>query len=174
MEASPAARASTPAALVVDAPTVRRDSNHMSDDHARRADETLEKALAESGARDPREFYRERLRDLKKENAEGYEHAVEYYRDTLIPTVADGRLPALDAWTEYGRILAESLAPGRTIGIDSSGRSHPYEGPDSTRLVLHLPEEGGRAILLALPPELSGAQRASYDVLVRGKQRATA
>jgi len=146
----------------------------MSDDLTRTADETLVKALAESGARDPREFYRERLRDLKRENPEGYERAVEYYRDTLIPTVAEGRRPALDAWTEYGRILAEALSPGRTIGIDGSGRSHPYEGPDSTRLVLHLPEEGGRAILVALPPDLSGAQKASYDVLVRGKQRAKA
>lgn len=146
----------------------------MSEDLARTADETLEKALAETGARDPREFYRERLRDLKKENSEGYERAVEYYRDTLIPTVAEGRLPALDAWTEYGRMLAEALSPGRTIGIDATGRSQPYEGPDSSRLVLHLPEEGGRAILVALPPELSGAQRATYDVLVRGKQRAKA
>lgn len=146
----------------------------MSEDLARTADETLEKALAETGARDPREFYRERLRDLKKENSEGYERAVTYYRDTLIPTVAEGRLPALDAWTEYGRMLAEALSPGSTIGIDPTGRSHPYEGPDSTRLVLHLPGEGGRAILVALPPELSGAQRATYDVLVRGKQRAKA
>lgn len=143
----------------------------MSEDLASIADERLEKALAESGARDPREFYRERLRDLKKGNSEGYDRAVEYYRDTLIPTVAEGRLPALDAWTEYGRTLAEALSPGTTIGIDATGRSHSYEGPDSTRLVLHLPSEGGRAILVALPPELSSAQTATYAVLVAGKQR---
>lgn len=143
----------------------------MSDDLARAADETLEKALAETGARDPREFYRERLRDLKKENPEGYDRAVAYYRDTLIPTVAEARLPALDAWTEYGRTLAEALAPGTTVAIDTSGRSHPYEGPEPSRLVLHLPEQGGRAILVALPAELSGAQRSTYDVLVSGKQR---
>lgn len=144
----------------------------MAEDLTRTADEILEKALEESGARDPREFYRERLRELKKENSEGYERAVEYYRETLIPTVAEERIPALDAWTEYGRMLAEALTPGATIGIDATGRSHDYDGPDSSRLVLHLPEAGGRAILVALPPELSGAQRATYDVLVAGKQRA--
>ena len=145
----------------------------MSDDTTRNADQILEQTLAETGARDPRDFYRERLRDLKSESPEGYEEAVAYYTDTLIPTVVEGRMPVLDAWTEYGRMLAHALAPGTTVAIDESGRSHPYEGPDPERLVLHLPgNSGARALLVALPPELSSAQRASYDVLVAGKQRA--
>ena len=37
-------------------------------------------------------------------------------------------------------------------------------------LILHLPEKG-RALLVALPPSLSSAQRATYDVLVAGKQK---
>jgi hypothetical protein len=58
------------------------------------------------------------------------------------------------------------------VSIDETGRAHAWEGPDLTRLVLHLPDNAGvRALLVGLPPELSDAQRASYDVLVAGKQR---
>lgn len=142
----------------------------MSDEMTQAADRALEAAIEETGARDPREFYRERLKELKQVDAAGYERAVAYYRDTLIPQVAGGD-PALDAWTEYGRVLAETTAPGRTVSIDETGLSHPYEGPELTRLILHLPEKPGRAILVALPPNLSPAQRATFDVLVAGKQR---
>ena len=142
----------------------------MSDEMTQAADQALEAAIDETGARDPREFYRERLKELKQTDAAGYERAVTYYRDTLIPSVAGGDAP-LDAWTEYGRFLAETTAPGRTVSIDETGRSHPYAGPDLTRLVLHLPERAGRALLVALPPELSEAQRATFDVLVAGRQR---
>jgi hypothetical protein len=144
----------------------------MSDDAMQRADQNLEKALAASGARDPRDFYRDRLRELKKANPEGYERAVHYYRETLIPAVATGDQDPLGAWTEYGRKLAEALVPGRTVSIDRTGRAHPFEEPRADRLVLHLPDKrGGRALLVGLPPELTPAQHATYDVLVSGKQR---
>jgi hypothetical protein len=142
----------------------------MSDDTTARADKALEDALAEAGARDPREFYRERLRELKESNPEGYQVAVRYYRETLLPSIVDGA-PPLDAWTEYGRTLAETATPGRTVSIDSTGLSIPYEGPDLDRLHLHIPEGKGRALLVGLPRELTPAQRATYDVLVAGKQR---
>jgi len=145
----------------------------MSEDLTARADTRLEAALAEAGARDPREFYRERLRDLKQSNPEGYTQAVAYYRDTLIPAVASGDGDPLAAWTEYGRRLAEALTPGRTVAIDVTGRAHSYQSPaPRDRLVLHLPEaKGSRALLVGLPAELTPAQRATYDVLVSGKQR---
>jgi hypothetical protein len=144
----------------------------MSDAHAARADEALETALAASGARDPREFYRERLRELKRANAREYEVAVAYYRDTLIPEVASGDRDPLAAWTEYGRRLASALAPGRTVSVDPSGRADPYEAPAPDRLVLHLPSEAGaRALLVGLPTALSPAQRSAYDVLVEGRQK---
>jgi hypothetical protein len=58
------------------------------------------------------------------------------------------------------------------VSIDASGRAHPYESPDLDRLVLHLPDQKGmKALLVGLPPELSSAQRATFDVLVAGKQR---
>lgn len=136
-----------------------------------RADAAIEEALARSGARDPREFYRERLRELKQASPEAYEEAVVYYRDTLVPSVAGGEVEPLVAWTEYGRKLAELTAPGRTVSIDPTGRAEPYESPVSPeRLVLHMPEaRKGRAHLVALPRKLSPAQRACYDWLVEGR-----
>jgi hypothetical protein len=144
----------------------------MFDDQSTRADEALEAAIAEAGARDPREFYRERLRELKRVNTDNYEMAVAYYRDTLIPEVAEGKTEPLAAWTEYGRRLADWVAPGRAVSVDRTGFAHEYAGPEPDRLVLHLPrEKGGRALLVGLPASLSEAQRATYRVLVEGKQR---
>ncbi|MGE0160299.1 MAG: hypothetical protein AB7T31_12885 [Gemmatimonadales bacterium] len=135
------------------------------------AERALEAALAESGARDPREFYRERLRELKRARPEEYQSAVRYYTETLLPEVAASRRDALVAWTDYGRRLAEALAPGRTITVDETGRAQPYDAA-LAGLVLHLPDDGGaRALLVALPRTLSAAQRATYDVLVSGRQR---
>ena len=69
--------------------------------------------------------------------------------------------------------LRHDLAPGRTVAIDETGRASPYEKPTRTDLVLHLPDaKGTRALLVGLPAEPSPAQRATYDVLVAGKQRA--
>jgi hypothetical protein len=147
----------------------------MSDELARAADRALEAALAESGARDPREFYRERLRELKRDRPAEYDKAVTYYSETLLPTVAAGEGDPLAAWTEYGRRLAEALTPGRTVAVDRTGRARPFERADREQLVLHLPtENGARALLVGLPATLSAAQRAAYDVLVTGKQRGSA
>jgi hypothetical protein len=145
----------------------------MSEDLTAEADRRLEEALGREGARDPREFCRERLRELKGADAAGYEGAVAYYRDTLLPDVASGRVDPLEAWTEYGRKLAESLAPGRTVSVDGTGFARPYQAPTGRNvLVLHLPEgRSGRAFLVALPAELTPAQKATYDVLVGGKQK---
>ena len=137
------------------------------------AEQAMEAALATSGGRDPRDFYRERLRELKQVNPESYRAAVTYYREVLIPEVASGAGNPLDAWIEYGRTLAAALAPGRTVSIDETGKSHNYEGVDSSGLILHLPQEtAARALLVSLPVTMSSAQRATYDVLVKGKQRA--
>ena len=148
----------------------------MFDDLTAKADQRLQEALTASGARDPRTFYRERLRELKAANPTGYEQAVTYYQNELIPAVANGPLDPLVAWMEYGRELAESLAPGRTVSIDATGISSPYVCPaPPDHLVLHLPDDNGvRALLVGLPADLSPAQRATYDVLVAGKHKAPA
>ena len=112
------------------------------------------------------------MRELKRVRPDEYQRAVAYYSETLLPEVAEGRRDALGAWTEYGRRLAEALAPGRTVGIDESGRAGTYDPASPGGLVLHLPDDkGARALLVALPRDLSGPQRATYDVLVSGRQR---
>jgi hypothetical protein len=137
-----------------------------------RADGILERVLKETGARDPREFYRERLRELKEQNPEAYQEAVGYFEGTLVPSVATGEVPPLEAWTEYGRHLAGLVAPGRTVTIDASGRSWPFVMSDALdRLILHLPEGTGRALLVGLPRELTDPQRATYEWLVAGRQK---
>lgn len=146
----------------------------MSTNVAEQADRALQEALDRAGARDPREFYRERLRELRTENPSGYEAAVSYYKDTLIPSVASGEVDPIHAWTEYGRRLATALAPGETVRIDDTGRATPYEGPEAGGLILHIPGDSGtKALVVGLPPALSPAQRATYDVLVAGKQKAS-
>jgi hypothetical protein len=145
----------------------------MSEDHTAEADGRLQEVLASSGARDPREFYRDRLRELKSADASAYVAAVAYYEDRLIPGIATTTVDPLVAWAEYGCMLAESLAPGRAVSVDATGCAHPYESPASRdQLVLHLPQnQGVRALPVSLPATLSPAQRATYDVLVSGKQR---
>ena len=88
----------------------------MSDDLQAEADLRLEEALTDTGARDPREFYRECLRNLKQADQQAYEEAVGYYREILVPSLAQGADP-LPAWTEYGRRLALLTAPGRTVMV---------------------------------------------------------
>ena len=144
----------------------------MADDQDE-ANRRLEEALAAAGARDPREHFRARLRELKQDDAGAYEQAVAYYRGTLVPGVASGEADPLVAWTEYGRRLAELTAPGRTVALDAAGRAEPYAAPAAAdRMVLHLPDgRRGKALLVALPPEPSRAQRAAYDLLVEGRQK---
>lgn len=137
------------------------------------ADRRFVEALKNSGARDPRDFYRDALRELRKVNSAGYDRAVTYFQDVLIPAIANGESEPLRAWRNYGRLIRELTAPGRTVAIDASGRSQPFESDAPLDLlVLHLPDtKGGRALLVSLPPETSSAQKATYDLLVSGKHQ---
>jgi hypothetical protein len=136
------------------------------------ADNLFQKALESSGARDPREFYRGRLRDLKAANSDGYDLAVAYYQEELIPSIATNGREPVEAWQAYGARLASWTNPGHAVEIDGSGLAHPHEPPaKADRLVLHLPDGKGRAIVVGLPVTLTTAQRATYDLLVSGKQK---
>ncbi|HSG49823.1 MAG TPA: hypothetical protein VLA43_18515 [Longimicrobiales bacterium] len=143
----------------------------MADSTQDEADRRLEAALREHGARDPREFYRTQLKELREVNPQGYQDAVAYYRNDLIPAIGrDGQEP-LAAWTDYGHTLATLRAAGRTVAVDATGQARAFERPARLDdLVLHLPDEQRtRAILVALPPRLSPAQRATFDWLVSGR-----
>jgi hypothetical protein len=144
----------------------------MADDLRARADARFEHALAQSGARDPRNFFRDMLRDLKAADAEAFRRALRYFEETLIPTVAGDASDPIAEWLEYGRVLASLTVAGETMQIDPTGRACPYARPvPPDALVLHLPENASRkALVLGLPPKLSPHQRASYDLLVKQLQ----
>lgn len=138
------------------------------DEQRERADRRFEAAIAASGARDPREFYRDRLRALREADASAFREAVHYYESELIPAVAAEDSDPLGEWLEYGRVLAALSAAGETIQVDPSGRAAPYTRPvPGDHLVLHVPTSSRESALpVGLPPELSPAQRATYALLV--------
>ena len=143
----------------------------MDEGTRKEADRRFEEALDATGARDPRDFYRKALRELKERNPAGYDRAVNHFQTSLVPSIAAGEVEPLGAWREYGRLIAEVFEEGQTVAIDEVGKSLPYDpGTPMDWLVLHLPKgKGSRAILVSLPPEPSPAQRATYDLLVRGR-----
>ncbi len=138
-----------------------------------RADQIFEDALGRTGAKDPRKFYRKRLREMKAENPDAYREAVAYYQDELVPSIAEAGDDPLTAWQQFGCRMAELTVSGTPIEIDVSGRRRPYAPPTpADRMVLHVPRGSkGRALVIGLPPELSTAQLATYDLLVAGRQK---
>jgi hypothetical protein len=144
----------------------------MSDsDLAARAEQRLADALA-GGARDPRDFYRAQMAELKAKEPGAYRRAIAYFQEELIPAVAAEGSDPLGEWLEFGRVLAELKLPGRTMMIDPDGGARPYERPVAPdALVLHLPERGGApALIVGLPAKLSPPQRANIDLLVKQAQ----
>lgn len=137
-----------------------------------RADARFEQALKESGARDPRDFFRKRLVEMKASAPDAFRRARAYFEERLIPAVADESSDPIDEWTEYGRVLATLAERGRTVVIDTLGRASDYERPvPREALVLHLPDSTSRpAIIVALPTKLTPAQKANHDLLVRQAQ----
>ncbi len=138
-----------------------------------RADQIFEDALGKTGAKDPREFYRKRLREMKAENPDAYGEAVAYYQNELVPSIAEAGDDPLMAWQQFGCRMAELTVTGTPIEIDTTGRRRPYAPPTpADRMVLHIPQGSkGRALIIGLPPELSAAQLATYDLLVAGRQK---
>lgn len=132
------------------------------------APDPLEPALAERGLRDPRAYYREILKRLKAKDGEAYRAAVAYHDERLKAAMADDVDP-VEEWLEYGRYLAELLAPGRTWTVDGTGLAEPYRRPPPRgALVLHLPEGAGeRGLVLSAPRRLTAPQRAAFDLLAR-------
>jgi hypothetical protein len=134
-----------------------------------RADRRFVEALERASAPDPRERYREWLKELRARDEGAFRKALEYFEQELVPTVAREDSDPVAAWTEYGLRLAQRLLPGNAVRIDATGRSRPYDATASIEdLVLHLPRGARDAALpVRLPPRLSSAQQATYDLLVR-------
>jgi hypothetical protein len=143
-------------------------------DTASAADRRFSERLEATGARDPREFYRGLLRDLRERDESVYREMVALYQASVIEAVGQNEADPLEAWLAFGVALAvASAGAGSAVVVDPSGRATPLEAPPRwDQLILHLPEaRGARALPVGLPPELSGAQRATVDLLVKGKVR---
>ena len=140
-----------------------------------RADARLEAALQDADQQDPRDHFRHALKVLKRANPDGFQDALRYFEEELTPAVA-GEADPLDAWAEYGEMLADALGPGRTVELDSTGRARPVEDLKAARgLVLHIPDDAAvPAVVLRYPRRPSPAQRASHELLVQGRQAASA
>ena len=138
-----------------------------------RADRIFEDALGQTGAKDPREFYRKRLREMKADNPDAYREAVAYYENELVPSITEAGHDPLTAWQRFGCRMAELTVTGKPIEIDATGRRRPCAPPTpADRMVLYIPQGSkGRALVVGLPPELSAAQLATYDLLVGGRQK---
>ena len=145
-----------------------RDSRPMSNDPQRtRAEARTDEAVAASGFEDPRVALRRRLKLLKDNQPAAFTRALEYYEQDLLPRIAEGADP-LSEWLEYGRQLGDLTSPGRTMSVDAGGRARPYRSVlEEQTLVLHIPNDTAVDVLpLAIPRELSAAQRATFDLLV--------
>jgi hypothetical protein len=132
------------------------------------AEERFQAQLERTGARDPRNLYRERLRGLRERNAEGYRTALHYFEHHLVPAVAAEDSDPLGEWLEYGCLLARLWVDGSAVQIDPTGLSDSYRRPvPADHLVLHLPASPREPVLaIGLPPALSAAQNATYQLLV--------
>lgn len=135
----------------------------------------MEAALENAAVRDPRPFYRMALRHLRQTDPEGFQRALSYYEGELVPAVAGGD-DALATWTEYGAVLARALGPGRAVDLDRTGRARPADpAGDLEGLVLYLPDDPAPPVLvLRYPRDASPAQHAAYELLVEGRQTASA
>jgi hypothetical protein len=134
-----------------------------------RADRRFAIALQQAGLPDPRERYREWLRELRARDEGAFRKALEYFEQQLVPTVADPGSDAVAAWTEYGLRLAQRLQSGSAVAIDATGLSRPCDATAPLAdLVLHLPSSTReKALPVRLPSRLSPAQEAAYALLVR-------
>jgi hypothetical protein len=138
----------------------------MTDTAKRRSDERTEMAISTAGWVDFREAYRDRLRWLKDTQPEAFAKALAHYNDILVPNIAEGMDPIAE-WIEYGKVLGNLSGAGKVVRIDETGRARDLD--DSVAgLILHLPDDTGvPALALAIPAELSDAQRATLNLLVK-------
>jgi hypothetical protein len=83
------------------------------DDLKTRAEARLDAALAEADVQDPRDHYRRALKALRQRDPDGFDAALRYFEEDLIPAVA-GDADPIDTWIEYGTMLARTLGEGRT------------------------------------------------------------
>lgn len=160
----------------------------MGGDLKARADERLEAALEGGPVRDPRPLYRRVLSRLREHDPDAFQRAIRHFEEELVPAVAEDADP-LQAWLDYGRLLARALGPGRALEIDATGRSRPEEEAEQTQggpaegrreeddpppLLLHIPDDDALpAVILRYPAPSTPAQDATVELLVDGRVNAS-
>lgn len=144
----------------------------MAENQKTEAEARTDEAFANGDLEDPRARLRARLKYFREERPAAFTAALEYYDQVLVPRIAGGSDP-IGEWVEYGRRLGDLTSRGQTFAIDASGRAHPFRAPVSAgNLVLHVPDDTAvEALAIAIPRQLSAAQRATYDLLI-GRARA--
>jgi hypothetical protein len=139
----------------------------MDDTVKGRAEARTVEAISTGPFEDFREAYRERLRWLKESRPDAFTRALNHY-DTLVERIANGG-DVITEWLNYGRELGHLTGAGKLVAIDETGRAVTPSG-SADQMLLHLPDDAAvPALALAVPRELSDAQRASFDLLVRRK-----
>jgi hypothetical protein len=142
----------------------------MSTESRRQADERLAAALADAGAADRRDDYRDRLRVLKRDNTAEFRRMTEHYEQIVLPDLLAAADP-LRVWIEFGMTLGGSAGPGRVAAVDGTGRSATWVGEYAAgELLLWIPDDRqAEALPLMVPAEPTAAQEATLDLLVRKK-----
>ncbi|MGQ0813151.1 MAG: hypothetical protein ACT4O1_01645 [Gemmatimonadota bacterium] len=140
----------------------------MNDTAKRRAEELTEAAITGAQLEDFRAAYRERLRWLKESQPQSFTKALSHYNDVLVPNVAEGADPIAE-WIDYGTRLGELSGVGKVVRVDETGRAWPLDH-NIAGLILHLPDDTGvPALALLVPRQLSDAQKATMQLLVKQK-----
>ena len=141
------------------------ESSQASETARRLTDE----ALQEAGLEDPRPAYRRLMVHLKGTDAEAFEEAARRFNETLVPDVADGSVPPLEAWFAYATWLCGRIRPGRVMAIDGSGRAtDDAQTLAPGAVLLHMPDEASApVIVLATPSAPTPSQQATVELLAR-------
>ena len=128
-----------------------------------------DEALSDAGLEDPRPAYRRLMVHLKSADASAFEEATRRFNETLVPDVADGRVPPLEAWLAYASWLCDRIRPGKIIAVDDSGRAS--DGPaalSAGTVLLHLPDDASApAIVVGMPSEPTASQQVTVELLAR-------
>ena len=137
------------------------------------ADTILEEMLENKPVRDPRIICREQLQKLREIDRRAYQKALNYYEETLLSEITGGKENCLSSWENYACFVANLCDPGIVVEIDTDGNQLNREDPTfADRMLLHMPEvTSRRAIAVTLPLELSVAQDATYQLLVKGSHQ---
>jgi hypothetical protein len=134
------------------------------------AETRLQAAAAELNMKDPRQPYRDRLRQLREQHTDAFTRAIDHYETQVLPSLAEVADP-LAVWLDYGSFLAQLTSTGRAWRIDGAGRASSLEGSVHTGdLVMFVPDDTSSEVLVMAEPESpSAAQNATMDLLVRRK-----